>query len=148
TRKGLAAIGGLSGAFERHAEATLRRALNETELPLATVREVLLAMTTPQGTRATRTMEELVYIGGDPEIRSRLEGLEAARILVRQEDGLTLAHETLVTQWWRLRDWIASAREDRLLAEDVERDAGRWTREGEDPSLLWKKRRLAAATEL
>ena len=55
--------------------------------------------------------------------------------------GVTLAHDTLLHQWWRLRDWIATAQEDRFLAEDIERDAVRWEKEKEDPSLLWRKRR-------
>lgn len=147
TRAGLARIGGLSGALERHAEATLRKVLSETSLPLTAVREVLLAMTTPQGTRATRTADELAFLVG-PDAHGLVSRLEAARLLVREEDGITLAHDTLLAQWWRLRDWISTAREDRLLAEDIERDAERWAKEQEDPSLLWKKRRLAAAEDL
>lgn len=147
TRAGLAEIGGLSGALERHAEATLRQVLNETSLPLSAVREVLLAMTTPQGTRAALTPEDLESALGQG-VRALVARLESARLLVREEDGITLAHDTLLAQWWRLRDWIATAREDRILAEDIERDAARWAREKEDPSLLWKKRRLAAAEDL
>lgn len=147
TRAGLAKIGGLSGALERHAEATLREVLTETSLPLSAVREVLLAMTTPRGTRAALTPEELESALGQGA-RALVARLESARLLVREEDGITLAHDTLLAQWWRLRDWIATARDDRVLAEDIERDAERWAREKEDPSLLWKKRRLAEAEDL
>src|SRR6185369_475489 len=83
-----------------------------------------------------------------PDARALVVSLESARLLVREEGGVTLAHDTLLTQWWRLRDWIATAREDRFLAEDIERDAARWAKEKEDPSLLWRKRRLAAAEDL
>lgn len=60
---------------------------------------------------------------------------------------MTLAHEALLTQWRRLRGRVEALRDDRLLAEELERDAERWARERGD-SLLWRKRRLAAAEDL
>ena len=55
---------------------------------------------------------------------------------------LTLAHEALLSQWRRLRVWVEEARDDRLLAEELERDAARWR---VDPALapLWQSHRLA-----
>jgi WD40 repeat protein len=107
-------------------------------------RRILLAMTTAQGTRRARPEGELVPI--DPRAAAMLERLERARLVVREADGVTLAHEALLVQWGRLRGWIEGAREDRLLAEALERDAREW--EGGHGVEPWKKRRLAAARDL
>jgi hypothetical protein len=66
---------------------------------------------------------------------------------VQEPEGLTLAHEALLTQWGRLKRWIAEAREDRLLAEAIERDAREWAR-AREAAFFWKKRRLVAAEDL
>ncbi|XXT16980.1 serine/threonine-protein kinase [Sorangium sp. So ce429] len=144
TRAGLMAIGGIGGALERHADATVR-ALS-ARVSADRVRAVLLAMTTVQGTRAERTLDALLREVG-PEARDVVGALEEARLLVREESGLTLAHETLLSQWGTLRGWMAEARGDRSLAEELEQAAGRHAAERDD-SLLWKKRRLIAAEDL
>jgi len=60
---------------------------------------------------------------------------------------VTLAHEALLSQWGKLRGWVAEAREDRLLADELERDAEKWKA---DPEVvqLWQRRRLAFGEEL
>lgn len=147
TRAGLRAIGGIAGALERYADATLERITSGPKaLPVGLVREVLVAMTTAQGTRSTRTAEELGRLAG-PEARVAVAELEAARLVVRQESGLTLAHETLLSQWGTLRRWLTDVREARLRGEEIERDAARFAGE-RDESLLWKGRRLLAAEDL
>src|SRR5262249_17848200 len=62
TRQGLLAIGGLPGALERHAERTLA-ALDGPRAREA-ARTVLLALTTPEGTRTARRREELTRAAG------------------------------------------------------------------------------------
>ncbi|WP_437325821.1 nSTAND1 domain-containing NTPase [Sorangium sp. So ce381] len=144
TRAGLLEIGGVGGALERHADATVRALSGR--VPAERVRAVLLAMTTVQGTRAERRLEALLREVG-PEARDVVGALEEARILVREESGLTLAHETLLSQWGTLRRWLDEARGDRSLAEELEQAAERHEAERDD-SLLWKKRRLIAAEDL
>ncbi|AUX35873.1 uncharacterized protein SOCE836_080740 [Sorangium cellulosum] len=145
TRAGLRAIGGIAGALERHADATLRALAGgrpgaaETEAEAA--RAVLLALTTPQGTRATRARAELARSAG-PACEEALEAFERARLIVAADGGVTLAHESLLARWERLRAWVAEAREDRLLAEELERDAARWGASPRDAT-LWRGRRLA-----
>jgi eukaryotic-like serine/threonine-protein kinase len=145
TRAGYEAIGGLRGALERHAEATLERI---AFIPFHTTvaRDLLLALTTPRGTRTTQTLARLARAAG-PRVNDVVKTFEEARLLSREPDGYTLAHEALLTQWERLRAWVAEAREDRLLADELERDAIAWDR-SRDPALLWRKGRLAAAEEV
>ncbi|MFO0757290.1 MAG: protein kinase [Byssovorax sp.] len=144
TRAGLAAIGGIPGALERHADATLA-VIGEARGGEDSARAVLLALTTPQGTRATKGREELLRAGGAGS-EEVLGALEKARLVVPGAHGLTLAHEALLAQWGKLRSWVAEAREERLLAAELERDAAAWREDREAP--LWQKRRLQAAEEL
>jgi serine/threonine protein kinase len=141
TRAGLRAIGGLSGALERHAEATLSELSEEIAGAERAAKTVLLSLTTPQGTRATRRMEDLVVAAGD-EANAVVDAFMQARLVVSDKEGLALAHEALLSQWGRLRSWVEEAREDRLLGEELARDAARWRA---DPRLapLWRKHRLS-----
>jgi hypothetical protein len=143
TRAGLRAIGGLSGALDRHADATLDELCAEVEGALDAARIVLLALTTAQGTRRTRARADLERLVGNVA-RDVVGALERARLVVADLDGVTLAHEALLMQWGRLRTWVAEAREDRMLAEELERDARRWVAEP-DRVPLWRKHRLAFA---
>jgi hypothetical protein len=146
TRDGLTAIGGVAGALERHAEATLA-ALRATDAHAeATAKSLLLALTTPEGTRVTRKLLELRDILG-PGADRTLGSFERARLIVAEQSGITLAHEALLTQWGRLRAWVAEAREDRQLAEELETAAAKWRADPEGTP-LWARRRLAHAEEL
>ncbi len=145
TRAGYERIGGLRGALERHAESTLEKLAAIAFVEVA-VRDLLLALTTPQGTRTTRSPTELTRAVG-PKSGEIIRTFEEARLLSREPEGYTLAHEALLTQWERLRVWVAEAREDRLLAAELERDASAWERT-RDGALLWRKGRLAAAQEI
>jgi serine/threonine protein kinase len=142
TRKGFASIGGIAGALERHAEATLL----SVPAKESTVKGALLSLTTPRGTRAHATRDAVRRAGGEDSL-AVLDRLEAARLVVREGEDMTLAHEALLAQWARLRRWVAEAREDRLLAEEIERDAERWHADRESAA-LWKKRRLVAAEDM
>jgi hypothetical protein len=146
TRAGLRALGGIAGALERHAEATFAKVAEAGSDGEEVARRVLLALTTPQGTRAERTIEELTRIGGS-STEAVLGAFEEARLVVRGAEGVDLAHEALLTQWGRLRTWVAEAREDRLLADELERDAAAWSEDPESAP-LWQKRRLAYAEDL
>lgn len=146
TRAGHEAIGGIRGALDRHAEATLARAGTKLAFAHAVARDALLALTTAQGTRVTRSPEELLRDAG-PRAAELVALFEEARLITREPEGCTLAHEALLTQWERLRTWVAEAREDRVLAEEIERDAAIWAR-SRSVELLWRKGRLAVAAEL
>jgi eukaryotic-like serine/threonine-protein kinase len=146
TRSGLHAIGGIAGALERHADATLAEIADAHPGAELSARSVLLALTTPQGTRAARKMSELEAAAG-PGHGAVIEAFERARLIVPGPGGVTLAHEALLTQWGKLRGWVAEAREDRLLAEELERDAEKWHSDPEAVP-LWQRRRLVFASFL
>ncbi|MEP7124256.1 MAG: serine/threonine-protein kinase [Byssovorax sp.] len=146
TRKGLEAIGGIAGALERHADATLEAIARIEAGAEESARAVLIAAITPQGTRSTRKLADLERDAGSAG-QGVIAALEAARLIVRGPHGVTLAHEALLTQWGRLRGWVAEARQDRLLAEEIERDAERWSGDP-DGVPLWPRRRVALGVAL
>lgn len=144
TRASFEKIGGVEGALELHAEATML-AVKEMH-SLDVVRSVLLALTTPEGTRRAQSEDELVQIAGE-SARNVITELTKARLLVPSKDGVTVAHEALLTRWTRLQSWIAEARADRMLAEELERDGARWKNDPESVG-LWTSRRLGFARDL
>jgi hypothetical protein len=130
-----------------HAEAVYEGLTADDASARRVLQDLLLALTTPQGTRRTCRFDELAGPSAHPSSRSVLEALERSRLVVAEEGGLTLAHEALLVQWTRLRAWIAVAREDRLLAEEIEREAMAWSESPSDER-VWRKRRLVAAQDL
>ena len=147
-QSGLVAIGGLAGALARHAEATLE-ALVQASGPEAatTAGELLLALTTPHGTRATKTRTELAREVPGPLRDLVLTALERARLVVIEDGRVTIAHEALIARWPRLHAWVQSERRDREIARDVEEAAMRWRAQpGTDLLLRGRPLRDARAT--
>jgi serine/threonine protein kinase len=144
----LTAIGGLAGALARHAESTLDSLTKSHGLGAATVAgAVLLALTTPHGTRATRTRAELAREVPDSLRDDVLLALEKARLVVSEEGKSTLAHEALIARWPRLHRWVQAERRDREIARDVEEAATRW-RAQPGADLLLRGRPLREARAL
>jgi serine/threonine protein kinase len=146
TRTGLTAIGGLTGALGRHADAILTKLAARPDVTRESTRALLLALTTARGTRSTRTRSELERVAG-PATSAVLRELEAGRLVVSQAKGVTLAHDALISSWPTLRDWLAEEGEHRLLAEELERAARAYQA---DPTQapLFRKRRLEDAERL
>lgn len=134
--------GGMRGALEEHAN----QAIAGLKLPRETLRDVLLAMTTPEGTRAHVELESIVERLGEPA-KEAIFALTKARLVVAEQDGFTFVHDSILREWGLVRSWIQDARDDRLLVAHVERDAARWM-QTRDVAELWRKSRLAAAVDL
>lgn len=146
SRASFRAMGGIAGALDRHADATLAALRKSRPDSESTARRLLLALTTPQGTRATRTLAELRAVAGG-EAEEVCAAFERERLVVRDGDGVTLAHEALLAQWGRLAAWVAEARDARLLAEELERDARTWSLDPERAP-EWRRLRRLEAEEL
>jgi len=143
TREALHQLGGIAGALAQHAQGTYEKL---TQVEASTVRRAMLALTTARGTRTTRSDDELRALAGDDSARV-MKAFERAHLVVRMPDGLTLAHEVLITKWQLLRSWVAEEREARSLAEELESDAARHAL---DPTgvPLWPRRRLLAMADV
>jgi len=145
TNESLSAIGGINGSLDRHAEATLAALVRANPQAETVARGLLLELTTPQGTRATA--DEKALVADSIDKKAVLTALEERRLVTIGAEGVTLAHDSLLTQWQRLRRWLAEVREQRLMAEDLERDAAKYEATP-DAAGLWRSRRLAAAADL
>lgn len=132
----------IASTLERHAEATVAK----LTAPRETLRDVLLMMTTPEGTRAHVEMDVLVERFG-PTAKDIVFAMTKARLVIADTEGFTFVHDSILRDWGLLHRWIEDARGDRLLVAQVERDAKRWD-EAKDSVELWRKGRLAAALEL
>jgi hypothetical protein len=148
SRHALSSIGGLAGALARHAEATLATLIQTHGPSAATVAgAVLLALTTPHGTRATKTHAELAREVPDPVREQILSALERARLVVVEDGRATIAHEALIARWPRLHAWVQTERRDREIARDIEEAATRWQAQP-GPDLLLRGRPLRDARAL
>lgn len=134
--------GGIKNALEDHAN----EAIESKNIPRDTLRNVLLEMTTPEGTRAHVEMDVLTKRYGD-DAKEAIFALTKARLVVAEQDGFTFVHDSVLKEWGLVRGWLQEARDDRLLVAHVERDAARWD-ESKDPAELWRKSRLAAGVEI
>ncbi|MDB5213819.1 MAG: uncharacterized protein JWO86_1746 [Myxococcaceae bacterium] len=147
-RRGLQEIGGLAGALARHAEATLTALVQANGPSAGTVAaSLLLALTTPHGTRATRTKADLAREVPEPLREQVLTEFERARLVVVEDGRVTLAHEALIARWPRLATWVAAERRDREIARDVEEASARWHAEP-GPDRLFRGRPLRDARAL
>ncbi len=146
TRASVRSVGGVAGALERHAEATMNRLLADPEVSEKDLRALIVSLTTARGTRAARSLLELSRVGGAHAERI-LKSLEVERLIVRQGDAFTLAHEALITSWGSLRNWLSEEREQRLLAESLEHAAHAWSQDPEHAP-LWRKLRLESGEQL
>jgi formylglycine-generating enzyme required for sulfatase activity len=142
----LDALGGVSGALSRHADALID-ALPPAER--AAARTVMLRLVTVERTRARRTEAELVT---SPQARTALDALVRGRLVVAGDgtDGATyeIAHEALLAGWDRLAGWLAEAAEQRALQHRLETAARDWHARTDRRDLLWGARQLAEAAAL
>jgi hypothetical protein len=141
TRAGFSGKDGMQCALGDHADA----AIAALKLPRERLRDVLLALTTPEGTRAHAELDVLVERFGECA-KEAVFALTKARLVVSEKAGFTFVHDSILRDWKLVRAWIEDARDDRALVAQVERDAARWI-ESRDPAELWRKGRLAAALE-
>jgi len=106
-----------------------------------------MGLVTAEGTRATRTMEELTAASGPA--RNALEAMIRGRLLVvREVYGLTqfeLAHDALVSQWPVLAEWLQTDAEQERARLRLRAAAQEWQRLDRAPEILLRGRALRDA---
>ena len=107
-------FGGVQGAISRRAETTFSKLDPQAQAALHDVfRELIEVEETSSGWVATRRRVAHGVLTADPSARRLVEAFCHARLLVSDEDAqrqplIEVAHEALLSQWTRLRDWIAA----------------------------------------
>ena len=147
---GYQASGGVHGAIAETAESVFTDLLNQEQQGIA--REVFLRLTElGDGTEDTRrrvALKELVrYPEEATQLRTVLDTLAEARLITINEDSAEVAHEALIREWQRLREWLTQDRDSLLLHRHLTASAHDWVARGHDPSELYRGARLAQARE-
>ncbi|MGK4003461.1 serine/threonine-protein kinase [Sorangium sp. So ce1036] len=133
-------LGGVRGALARHADATLA---SLTPHDRAIADELLLRLGAMDGSRVRWVEEELVEAacgpGSPAEAASVLGALERARLLVRRDRAVELAHEALASGWPHLAATRAMHMDRLILLERLREAADVWDRSGESPDFLLRR---------
>jgi len=147
------ALGGALGALARRAEE-LYGGLDQFSQEMARqlfLRLVRVGSSSAEDTRRRLPLAEITPIGDDVDplaMERVIDVFDAGRLLTFDNDPATrqpvlvVAHDALIHEWGRLRDWLAASREDLLMQRRLEAAAGEWQRAGCDPSYLASGARL------
>jgi DNA-binding SARP family transcriptional activator/WD40 repeat protein len=127
--------GGVRGAVARMAEGVHERLDADGQ---AAARRVMLRLAGDGDVRAR------VPIG---ELEEVVEVLAAERLVTLGEDEAEIAHEALLRDWPRLREWLEEDAEGQRLHRHLTHAARVWLQGGRDPAELYRGSRLVAAIE-
>ncbi len=150
TRSVYAAIGGVSGALARRAEELYagldepgRHAARQLFLQL-----VALGESADTRRRVARTELDSLDLDG-AGLAECIAGFGDSRLLSFDRDPIAgstveIAHEALLTEWGRLREWIDAARDDVRLHLRLAAAASAWVGSDRDPSFLLRGSQLTS----
>jgi hypothetical protein len=142
------ALGGVRGAIAKQAESVFATL---TPADQAVARDLLVSLVRPgEGTLDSRRFVDLADL---PEVaRHLVYSLGDKRLVVANDRHVEVAHEALIREWKRLRDWVMEDREFLRARDRLEPDAIAWTVAAEtggvDDLLIPTGRRLEEAREL
>ncbi|GAA0379562.1 hypothetical protein Acor_00980 [Acrocarpospora corrugata] len=138
--------GGVRGAIAQTAEREYDR-LDQTGRRVA--RRIFVRLTAlGEGTEDTRrpvNRAELDGLAGPETVDRVLDALTAARLIVRDDGRVEVAHEALIRAWPRLHRWLTDHRADLLTHRRLTDDAHAWEELGRDPGALHRGLRLLTA---
>ncbi len=149
TLEGYANCGGVRGAIAQTAETVYAR-FDSREQEIA--RRIFLQLTelgegTPD-TRRRMARDELIHQAGEAsQVRPVLNSLGEARLVTLGENTVEVAHEALIREWQRLRDWSNQDREGLRLHRQLTQAAREWEALKRDAGALYRGARLAQAVE-
>jgi WD40 repeat protein/tRNA A-37 threonylcarbamoyl transferase component Bud32 len=139
--------GGVHGAVARLAESTYADIPDERK-PL--VRAILLRLVGDGDSEApVRRRAPLAELDVDRnrEVAAVLARLAESRLVTVGEGSVEVAHEALLREWPRLRDWIEADIDGRRLRRHLTEAATEWDSSGRDRGELYRGARLAAALD-
>jgi hypothetical protein len=138
--------GGVRGAVARIAEEAYEGFTPEQR---QTARRILLRLASADGEDAVRRRAPLpeLELETNEDAARVVTVLTETRLVTVSEDALEVAHEALLREWPRLRDWLEEDAEGRRLHGHLIRSAQEWDDAGRDPAELYRGARLAAAVD-
>jgi WD40 repeat protein/DNA-binding SARP family transcriptional activator len=138
--------GGVHGAVARLAEEGFGQ-LDETQQAVARTVLLRLAEVEVEGGVERRRLPLEEVDDGRGDVAAVIDMLADARLLTVSAGTVEFAHEALLREWPRLRDWIADDREHLRIHRNLRSAAEEWQRLGRDEGALYRGSRLAEARE-
>jgi DNA-binding SARP family transcriptional activator/energy-coupling factor transporter ATP-binding protein EcfA2 len=138
--------GGVRGAVARLAEHAFAQ-LDEGEQRAARVVLLRLADEEDGAIVRRRVPIEELDAATDDDVARAVGVLTEARLLTVAEGTVEVSHESLLTEWPRLRGWLDDDRAGRRLRAHLATSAREWEGRGREPGDLYRGPRLAAALD-
>ena len=149
TNAAYADIGGTLGALAKRAEEVYLRFRDEGK---EMARQMFLRLVTlgegQEDTRRRILQAELLTLGDRNVVQDVLDHFGRYRLLTFDRDEATrgstveVAHEALIRQWERLREWLIESREDVRLERQLLHSAEEWDSAGREKSYVMQGTRL------
>jgi WD40 repeat protein len=134
------AFGGVKQAIASTAEEVYASC---SDFERARVRDIFLRLTRldesgeGRDTRRRVLIEELIPVNSDSSVTiNLLNKLADARLIVKTDKDVEVAHEALIRHWSRLTEWLNEDRDNLRLREGVSESAREWENSKLDDSLL------------
>jgi hypothetical protein len=140
-------IGGVRTAVARLAETAYERLTPGQQS--VTRRTLLRLAETGEGGEPVRRRAPIAEVAPDDDADARavLETLAARRLLTVSETHAEVAHEALLREWPRLRDWLDDDEAGRRLRRHLAPAAREWHAAGRHDTDLYRGPRLATALD-
>jgi hypothetical protein len=140
TRSAYQQMGGVGGAFARHADQVAAAIPPKSQTLL---RAIVTRLVTPEGTRAVVDRQELLSLGDRGEIEQVLDQLVRARLIqihTESEQAATveIVHEMLITEWPTLARWLEDSQALRGFMHELRQAARQWDARGRSSDLVWR----------
>jgi hypothetical protein len=141
TSAAYARMGGVGGAFARHADEVVAAVPPQSH---GLLRALMTRLVTPEGTRAVVDHDELLGLADDRrEVERILDQLVRARLVVVHTDpteGATveIVHEVLITEWPTLARWLDDSQALRGFMAELRAAVKQWGSRGKPHDLVWR----------
>jgi serine/threonine protein kinase len=144
-----AALGAVAGFLARHADKVVSE-LSPSQRTLA--QSIFRRLVTGDGTRNVVSVRELEELGDEAGVaKAVLDHLVKGRLLVVSEvttagnATVELAHESLISAWPQLRQWLDAHKEGAVFLAELRVAAQQWHKRQRRPGLLWRGEAAAEA---
>lgn len=151
TRDAYRELGGVTGALTRRAEDLFQEAAVEEQDTIRRIFGRLVSL--GEGTEDTRRRALRGEFVSNPGADAIIDRFGQARLLSfdrdpgTREPTLEVAHEALIRQWPRLRQWLDEDRDGLRIMRHLNTSARDWDNTGRPDSELYRGGRLEAAEE-
>ena len=155
TFQGYNQSGGIRGAIAQTAENVYLKLDKEQQ---AAARRIFLSLTElgqtsedgllrPDTRRRVLLTDLFPDRAGSKTLESLLKLLSDARLIIMTESTVEVAHEALIREWPRLREWLSEDRESLLLHRQLNMAASAWEADERKQEYLYRGSRLSQALE-